>query len=145
MTESSWCMIVALVGAGGRGRHRTEEGGGNQKWEQPLGKKLCPAGQNWSVLKWDAVTIDLEAPVLKKQYQAVNFLVQIPFSVEQCSKIRTSPGYQCYILVFADTSTTVDTVLYLNFKILFSWHFPWDFTKKIFLLFQDENASTFTL
>lgn len=92
MTESSWHMIVALVGVGGKGRHRTGEGGGSQKWEQPLCKKLCPVGQNGSVVKWDAATIDLEAPALKKQYQPVNFLVQIPFSIEQCSKIRTSPG-----------------------------------------------------
>lgn len=142
MAESSWCMLVALMGAGGRVRKVGEARSGSSPY---VSKKLRPGGQNWGVVTWDAATIDLEAPALKKQCQAGNFLVQIRFTVEQCSKIRTSLGYQCYILGFADTSTTVDTILYLNCLILFPWHFPWNFTKKIFLLFQDENASTFTL
>lgn len=80
----------------------------------------------------------------KNRYQTVNFLLQISFSVKWQSKIRTSSGYQCSILFFADTNITVGTALHLNSLILFLLHFPWYFIKKLLLLFQNENSPTFT-
>lgn len=102
----------------GRRKRKTEESeenGGNQKWQQPLCTKLCPAGQNWNVVKWDAATIDLEGPALKKNHQPVNFLVHTALSIEHCSKRRTSPGYQFYTMAFSGSSTMVDAGLFSIF------------------------------
>lgn len=97
--------------------------------------------------KTEVLSSDMELQWIsrKNQYQPVNFLLQIPFSVKWESKIRTSPGYQCSILFFADTNITVNTVRYLNSLILFSLHFPWYFIEKLFLLFQDEKCFHFYL
>lgn len=123
-----------------------KEGTGQRKMEETRRWHSPHLGIYASLDKTEVLSSEMQLQWIwrKNWYQTVNFLLQISFSVKWQSKIRTSSGYQCSILLFADANITVDTALYLNSLILFLLHFPWYFIKKLLLLFQDENSPTFT-